>query len=61
MKTAAAGTSNLSGNQLLSSDVLEIKCRSGKVIVGQSEDSATKTFVQKQKRRKKKNSQLAFK
>ena len=35
--TAAADTSNLSGNQLLSSAVLEIKCPSGKVIVGQSE------------------------
>ena len=32
MKTAAADTSNLSGNQLLSSAVLEIKCPSGKVI-----------------------------
>ena len=32
--TAAAYTSNLSGNQLLSSAVLEIKCPSGKVIVG---------------------------
>ena len=53
--TAAAGTSNLSDNQLLSSAVLEIKCPSGKVIVGQSEDSATKTSFQKQKRRKKKN------
>ena len=59
--TAAVGTSNLSGNQLLSSAVLEIKCPSGKVIVGQSEDSATKTSVQKQKRRKKENSQLGFK
>ena len=46
--TAAADTSNLSGNQLLSSAVLEIKCPSGKVIVGQSEDTATKAPVQKQ-------------
>ena len=55
--TAAADTSNLSGNQLLSSAVLEIKCPSGKVIVGQSEDTATKAPVQKAKRRKKDNSQ----
>ena len=46
--TAAAG--NLSGNQLLSSAVLIIKCPSGKVIVGQSEDTATKAPVQKAKR-----------
>ena len=44
--TAAADTSNLSGNQLLSSAVLEIKCPSGKLIVGQSEDTATKAPVQ---------------
>ena len=31
--TAAADTSNLSSNQLLSSAVLEIRCPSGKVIV----------------------------
>ena len=55
--TAAADTSNLSGNQLLSSAVLEIKCPSGKVIVGQSEDTATKAPVQKAKRWKKDNSQ----
>ena len=48
--TAAAGTSNLSGNQLLSSAVLEIKCPSGKVIVEQSEDTATKAPVQIAKR-----------
>ena len=55
--TAAADTSNLSsnqlnlsGNQLLSSAVLIIKCPSGKVIVGQSEDTATKAPVQKAKR-----------
>ena len=42
--TAAADTSNLSGNQLLSSVVLEIKYP----IVGQSEDTATKAPVQKQ-------------
>ena len=35
---ATADTSNLSGSQLLSSAVLEIKCPSGKVIVGQSKD-----------------------
>ena len=45
------------GNQLLSSAVLEIKCPSGKVIVGQSEDTASKAPVQKAKRRKKDNSQ----
>ena len=44
--TVAADTSNLSGNQLLSSAVLEIKCPSGKLIVGQSEDTATKAPVQ---------------
>ena len=55
--TVAADTSNLSGNQLLSSAVLEIKCPSGKVIVGQSEDTATKVPVQKAKRRNKDNSQ----
>ena len=54
---AAADTSNLLNNQLLSSAVLEIKCPSGKVIVGQSEDTATKAPVQKAKRRKKDNSQ----
>ena len=53
--TAAAGNLsgnqlNLSGNQLLSSAVLIIKCPSGKVIVGQSEDTATKAPVQKAKR-----------
>ena len=47
---AAADTSNLSGNQLLSSAVLEIKCPSEKVIVGQSEDTAAKAPVQKAKR-----------
>ena len=55
--TAAADTSNLSGNQLLSSAVLEIKCPSGKVIVGQSEDTAKKTPVQKAEWRKEDNSQ----
>ena len=55
--TAAADTSNLSGNQLLSSAVLEITCPSGKVIIGQSEDTATKVPVQKAKRRNKDNSQ----
>ena len=55
--TAAADTSNLSGNQLLSSAVLEIKCPSGKVIVGQSEDTATKAPVQKSKGRQKDKSQ----
>ena len=54
---AAADTSNLNSNQLLSSAVLEIKCPSGKVIVGQSEDTATKAPVQKAKRQKKDNSQ----
>ena len=55
--TAAVDTSNLSCNQLLCSAVLEIKCPSGMVIVGQSEDTATKVPVQKAKRRKKDNSQ----
>ena len=54
--TAAAHTSNLSGHQLYSSAVLEIKCLSEKVIVGQSEDTATKVPVQKAKRQKKDNS-----
>ena len=54
--TAAADASNLSGNQLLNSVVLEIKCPSGEVIVGQSEDTATKAHVQKAKQRKKDNS-----
>ena len=53
--TAAADTSNLSGNQLYNSAVLEIKCLSEKVIVGQSEDTATKAPVQKAKRQKKDN------
>ena len=44
--TAAADTSNLRGNQLLSSALLEIKGPSGKVILGQSEDTATKAPVQ---------------
>ena len=56
-KTAAADRSNLGGNQLLSSAALEIKCPSGKVIAGQSEDTATKAPVQKAKWRKKDNSQ----
>ena len=43
--TAAADTSNLSSDQLLSSDALEIKCPSGEVIVGQSEDTSTKAPV----------------
>ena len=51
--TAAADASKLSGNQLLSSVVLEIKCPSEKV----SEDTATKVPVQKAKRRKKDNLQ----
>ena len=55
--TAATDTSNLSGNQRLSSAVLKIKCSSGKVIAGQSEDTATKAPVQKSKQRKKGNSQ----
>ena len=41
--------------------VLEIKCSSGKVIVGQSEDTAAKALVQKAKRRKKDNSQYVNK
>ena len=55
--TAAADTSNLSSHQLLSSAVLEIKCPSGKVVVRKSEDTATKTPVQKAKQQKKDNSQ----
>ena len=55
--TATAETSNLSCNQLLRSAVLEIKCLSEKLIVGQSEDTATKAPVQKVKQRKKDNSQ----
>ena len=43
--TAAAHTNNLSGNQLPSSAILEMKCPSGKVILGQSEDTATKARV----------------
>ena len=43
--TVTAYTSNLSGNQLLISAVLEKKCPIGKVIVGQSEDTATKAPV----------------
>ena len=58
---AAAGTSNLSANQLLNSAVLEIRCPSWKVIVGQREDAATKAPVQKAKRRKKDNSQHVIK
>ena len=46
--TAAADTSNLSGNQLLRSAVLEIKWPSGKVIVGQSEDTARKRLFKSQ-------------
>ena len=46
--TAAADTSNLSGNQLLSSAVLEIKCSSGKVIVGQRACSKRKTVKERQ-------------
>ena len=53
--TAAGDTINLGGNQLLSSAVLEIKCSSGKVILGQSEETATKGPVQKAKRRVKDN------
>ena len=59
--TAAADTSDLSSKQLLNFAVLEIKCSSGKVIVGQSEDTATKAFVQKAKRPKKDNSQYVNK
>ena len=55
--TAAGDTSNLSDNQVLSSPLLQIKCPSGKVIVGQSEDTVTKAPVQKAKWRKKDNSQ----
>ena len=55
--TAPADTSNLSGNPILSSAVLGIKFPSGKVIVGQSEDTVTKAPVQKAKWRKKDNSQ----
>ena len=55
--TAAPDRSNLSGNQLLSYTALEIKWPSGKVIVGKSEDTATKPSVQKAKRRKKENLQ----
>ena len=54
--TAAADASNLSGNQLYSSVVLEIKCPSEKMIVGQSEDTATKVPVQKAERQKEDNS-----
>ena len=36
---------------------MEIKCPSRKVIVGQSEDTATKAYVQKAKQRNKDNSQ----
>ena len=50
---AVADASNLSGNQLLSSTVLEIRCPSGTVTVGQSEDTATKAPVQKAKGDKK--------
>ena len=52
-ENTAADTSKRSGNQFVSSAVLEIKCPSGKVIVGQSEDTATKAPVQKAKRQKK--------
>ena len=52
---------NLSGNQLLSFAVLIIKCPSGKVIVGQSEDTATKAPVQNAKRLKKDNLQYVHK
>ena len=55
--TAVADTSNLTGNRLLSFAVLEIKCPSGKVIVGQREGTATKAPVQKAKMRKKDHSQ----
>ena len=55
--TAASDSSNLSGNQLLSSAILEIKCPSRKVITGKSEDPATKVPVQKAKPRMKDNSQ----
>ena len=55
--TAAADISNLNGNQLLSSAVLKIKYPSGKAIVRQREDTATKAPVQKVRRRKKDDSQ----
>ena len=58
---AVADTSNLSGNQLLSSAALEIKCLIGKVAVGQSGDTVTKAPVQKAKRRNKGNSQYVNK
>ena len=48
-ENTAADTSKLSGNQFVSSAVLEIKCPSGKVIVGQREDTATKVPIQKAK------------
>ena len=54
--TAASDASNLSGNQLYCSAVLEIKCPSEKVTVGQSEDTVTKAPVQKAERQKKDNS-----
>ena len=59
--TAAADTNNLRSNQLLSSAVLETKYPSGKVIVGQSEDTATKASAEKTKRQTKDNSQHASK
>ena len=40
-----------------SSAVLEIKCPSGNVIVGQSEDTERKAPIQKIKRQRKNNSQ----
>ena len=46
--TAAADTSNLSGNQLLSSAVLEIKCPSGKVIFGKVKILRQKRLLKKQ-------------
>ena len=49
-ENTAADTINLSGNQLLRSAVLEIKCPSGKVIVRQSGDTAKKALVQQSKR-----------
>ena len=55
--TVVVDRSNFSSNQLVTSAVLEIKCPSGKVIVGQSEDTTTKAPVQKAKRRKKDNSE----
>ena len=54
--TAAADKSHLSGDQLLSSDVLEIEYPSVKLLVGKSDNTATKAPVQKAKRRKKDNS-----